>query len=158
MLPASSISAGMFGDLMLAVLCLAATADDLKRRKIGNRITMPAMLAGLAASTLASGWTGMLHSAIGLCLPLLLLPLWINGWMGAGDVKLMMATGSLLGAADGARMMAGVLLLEALCGMPLLLGRRLKGIREPLRLPMAPFATAVVAAVRLWPELFRFMG
>ena len=83
--------------LMLLMLAVA-TATDFRTCRIPNLISLGGLLAALVlaatghgAVTLAPALTGM---AIGF---LLLLPLYVKGAMGAGDVKLMAAVGAFLG-------------------------------------------------------------
>jgi prepilin peptidase CpaA len=79
------------------VLVAVATRADVRRRKIPNAITAPAVLLALAAHAAAGGAEGVRVSLAGMLLAGgLLLPGWLLGWMGAGDVKLMAAVGAWL--------------------------------------------------------------
>lgn len=95
--------------LLLAVLLLAATWNDLRRRRIPNTL----VFAGAACALLlqialpqGNGFASMLPGAIGLQAALkgmgiallLLLPVYAMGALGAGDVKLMAMVGAFLGA------------------------------------------------------------
>jgi prepilin peptidase CpaA len=71
---------------------------DLRTRRVPNLITMPLAVLGLAAA--ASGLSGLTMSAalLGLLLGLtLMLPGYVFGATGAGDVKLLAAAGAWLG-------------------------------------------------------------
>ena len=71
---------------------------DLRTRRVPNLITMPLAVLGLAAA--ASGISGLTMSAslLGLLLGLtLMLPGYVFGATGAGDVKLLAAAGAWLG-------------------------------------------------------------
>ncbi|AKJ67461.1 hypothetical protein PATSB16_11590 [Pandoraea thiooxydans] len=88
--------------LLLAILCIPALCTDLLARRVPNTLLAAIMLlqAGWLAWQLIQG--GSWHSAsvhlLGLGLGLLaLLPFWVIGWMGAGDVKLFAVIGFLLG-------------------------------------------------------------
>ena len=85
-------------DYFLIFLLVLAVYYDLTRRKIPNRITMPAILIGITWSTVNSGLSGFLFSIFGFLfgLTVFLIP-YMSGGMGAGDVKLMAAIGALKG-------------------------------------------------------------
>lgn len=75
-----------------------ALACDLYRRRIPNVLTVSAALLGVVFHGLAGGAMGIVMALGGLAVGLvLLLPGYLLGSTGAGDVKLMAAAGSLLG-------------------------------------------------------------
>jgi len=83
----------------LAIL-LAAWAGwfDWRWRRIPNWLTVPGIVGGLAANTLAWGWHGTRVALEGAGLALaLLLPFVLLRGLGAGDWKLMGALGAWLG-------------------------------------------------------------
>lgn len=93
----------MFGTasigMSVAVISLTAGAAilDVRTRRIPNLLTGPALLAGLLAHLVVAGPTGLRDSMYGaLVAGGLLLPGWLLGWTGAGDVKLMAAVGAWL--------------------------------------------------------------
>ena len=77
---------------------LVAVYTDCRWRTIKNVVTFPAIALGLLLHTLGNGWAGLLFAATGLLvgIGLMMIP-FLYGQMGAGDVKLMAALGSLLG-------------------------------------------------------------
>lgn len=83
---------------LTAVLLLAATATDLRSRRIPNRLTIPAAALGLALQAGLYGWPGLQRAAFGCALgfALLLVPC-LLGWIGGGDVKLLAAVGAAQG-------------------------------------------------------------
>lgn len=90
------------GDLVLDALVLgvvaAAAVTDLRAQRIPNWLTLPAALVGLALRAAFLGGDGLLAGlggwAVGCAL---LLPLFLLGWLGAGDVKLLAAIGAIGG-------------------------------------------------------------
>ncbi|MCL7713515.1 prepilin peptidase [Stenotrophomonas mori] len=85
---------------LAAVLGAYTVYTDLYARRVSNRGLLAAVLGGVAASLLLPAIStppGM--AATGLLLGLAaLLPFYVLGWMGAGDVKLFAVLGLLLGA------------------------------------------------------------
>lgn len=71
---------------------------DLKRNRLPNALTVCTALLGLCGRGWLEGWPGMLDAAAGFALAaVMFVPLWIARWMGAGDVKMLMAIGIILG-------------------------------------------------------------
>ncbi|MBW2722957.1 MAG: prepilin peptidase [Deltaproteobacteria bacterium] len=89
-LPAYWFAAGF---LVLAV------QQDILRRKIPNWLVGPGILLALAYNTFQFGSTGLIASLIGCFLPfVMLIALYAGRSMGAGDIKALMALGTLWGA------------------------------------------------------------
>ena len=89
------------GQLLLAVLAIAAAGFDLRRRRIPNWLNAAGALSGLLWNGWAHGWPGVLHASFGLAVGLgLYLPLWLLHARGAGDVKLFAAAGAIAGPAN----------------------------------------------------------
>lgn len=84
---------------LTAIACLAGAVVDVRKRRIPNRITFPAMLVLLAVHGLCSGLPGLRESGLGLTggFLVMLVP-YLFGVLGAGDVKLMAAVGAGLGS------------------------------------------------------------
>jgi prepilin peptidase CpaA len=71
---------------------------DLRSGRIPNRVTGPAMAAGLTMHWIASGRHGLTDSALaGLIAGAIFLIFFFAGGMGGGDVKLMAAVGCISG-------------------------------------------------------------
>lgn len=84
--------------VILAILLVAALYTDLKSGKIYNTLTIPCLIFGIAINAAHSGVNGLIQSLAGAILILalaLLSPL--QGGLGGGDIKLMMAIGALMG-------------------------------------------------------------
>jgi prepilin peptidase CpaA len=91
--------------LLLAAMVLTAGYFDLRYRRIPNWLTLPGFLVGLALNAFLSFRPGqgllLRNAALGLALAMLVyFPLYLLRGMGAGDVKLMAAIGSLVGWRD----------------------------------------------------------
>lgn len=83
--------------ILLSLLTIAALVD-IQQQKIPNMLTIPAMFFGIISHSYMIGINGLLFSTGGLILGIILLVLfYISGMMGAGDVKLMGAVGSIIG-------------------------------------------------------------
>lgn len=77
---------------------LVAVTTDLRGLRIPNILTLPLLLCGIAYHTFAEGGPGTLASGSGLFAGfIVLLPLYVIGAMGAGDLKLSAALGAWLG-------------------------------------------------------------
>jgi prepilin peptidase CpaA len=91
-----NMSPFLFSFLMSALI--ASAVVDLRFAKIPNWITFPTMATGIVCHSVVNGLDGLFYSlgglALGVCL--LLFP-YMMGKMGAGDTKLMGATGSIIG-------------------------------------------------------------
>lgn len=87
-----------FPILYLAIILPVAAIRDVLSRKIPNWLTFSTMITGIIYHSCTNGWKGFLVSAAGVVVGMgLLITLYLLGGMGAGDVKLMGAVGSLLG-------------------------------------------------------------
>lgn len=83
--------------VLFAVLAIACTTD-MRARRIPNALTFPTVLLGVVLNGVLFGLDGVRESAAGTGVGLvMLLPLFVLRWMGAGDVKLMAAIGALMG-------------------------------------------------------------
>lgn len=86
--------------VILFGLLAYAAVSDVRSRRISNRLTLSGTAFGLLYSIFVPFWLG--HGflwSLGACLAalVLLFPLWMMRVLGAGDVKLMAMTGSLVG-------------------------------------------------------------
>lgn len=87
--------------LVLAALVLSlvlAFITDIRSHKIPNWLTYPTIFLAILCYSTVNGLQGLVFSAEGLGFGLaVLMPIYIIGGMGAGDVKLMGAVGAALG-------------------------------------------------------------
>jgi prepilin peptidase CpaA len=85
-------------NLVLMGVLAYASRCDLRTRRIPNVLTFPTLAVGLALNSLLFGFDGLRESAQGAGVGVaILFPLFVLRWMGAGDVKLLMAVGALKG-------------------------------------------------------------
>lgn len=101
-------------EVVLLVVVLAAAVYDVRYRRIPNWISVGGVALGLALNTfLYSGVPGLLFALKGLGLGFgLYLLLYMIHAMGAGDVKLMAAVGSIVGWGDW----FGIFVITAILG------------------------------------------
>jgi prepilin peptidase CpaA len=87
------------GVWMLATIpAVIAGWTDWRTRRIPNWLTVPALVLGIAANSLALGWYGAKEALLGAGLGLgLLLPFVLIRSLGGGDWKLVGALGAFLG-------------------------------------------------------------
>lgn len=85
--------------LAAALLLTASMLQDIKATRIRNSLTLPFCAAGILLNIIISGTGGLLMSAAGFIIPLIaLFFLYVLGMLGAGDIKLFSALGSIMGA------------------------------------------------------------
>jgi prepilin peptidase CpaA len=100
----------MVGALAVAVI---GAVTDVAGRRIPNRLTYPAMLAGIAGHSVYEGWHGLWSAlAGGLIGGGLFLIFFLLHAMGAGDVKLITAVGCLAGSTHALQ----IVLFSAMAG------------------------------------------
>lgn len=108
----------------------AALLTDIRRMRIPNWITLPALLAGLSLHLIIEGWNGLLLSLGGGGAGfLLLLIMYFIGAVGAGDVKLFAGIGAWTGALFTLQVIVYSVVLGAAIGWIILLFRRETGRR-----------------------------
>ena len=84
--------------LVLVPMAVLITYMDIRYRRIPNKLVLITLIGGLGVNTVARGPSGLLASLGGLGLAFgLMLFLHAFGTMGAADVKLFAAIGSVLG-------------------------------------------------------------
>ncbi len=75
----------------------AASFTDLKTRKIPNKLTFSAMLAGMVFNLVLFGFKGLAGSFLGILMGFAAFLFFAIGALKAGDVKLYMAIGAFTG-------------------------------------------------------------
>lgn len=84
--------------LVLPVLFAIAIYGEVKARRIPNYLTLGACVFALGVSLIEGGFGGLVNSITGLAIGGgVFLPFCLLGLIGGGDMKLMAATGALVG-------------------------------------------------------------
>jgi prepilin peptidase CpaA len=107
------------------LLALAAGYTDWRSRRIPNWLTVSGLLVGVAANTIAGGWSGLKISLLGAGLGLLvLLPFVFLRSLGAGDWKLAGALGAFFGPAVLIDLLMGSIFVAGLMAVFLVIYKR----------------------------------
>jgi prepilin peptidase CpaA len=110
--------------VVLALVVIVAAVYDVRFRRIPNWLVLSALVLGIGLNTFLFEWSGLRFSLKGLGLGLVVyFPLYLLRGMGAGDVKLMAAIGSIVGAANWFGIFLITALLGGLLAIILLVGR-----------------------------------
>ncbi len=146
---------------LITVLILVACYTDLTIQKIKNWLTFPMMAGGSVLSfwLLDAWWAG----AAGVLAAMLVCYFpWRTGVIKAGDVKMLMAAGALLGARPAMLAMVWMLVIGVPTGLAVLwwkgrLGNLKKvAAREEVEVTVvahAPVVGAGILVAMLWPDL-----
>lgn len=142
--------AGLWGFLYLGILAMAALID-WDTRVIYDRFHIGIVLLGLAALWLfpEHGLADRLIGAAAVSVPMFVLALAVSGAFGGGDIKLMAASGFLLGwRAVVFAMFVGLLLGGAYCIGMLAAGR----VSRKEQIAFGPFLALGLAASLFWGD------
>jgi len=126
---------------VLAVLVAIAAFTDLRARRIPNWLAMAGICLGLCLNWFLYGNPGLKNAGLGFGVALIVyLPLFLIRGIGAGDVKLMAAIGSLAGPGNWLRIFIATALLGGLVAIAFILhrgavGRALNNIGQILTSP-----------------------
>lgn len=138
--------------IISSLVVALATATDLYGRRIPNRLTLPAAVAGLALHTGADGGLGLGSSLAGLLVgSASFLPFYLRGGLGAGDLKLLGAVGALLGLRQTYHALIAIALFGGAWALLWGLWRRYQRL-APAPLPYAP-AIALGTLFSFWRTL-----
>ncbi len=123
--------------IVLCALLAISVFTDLTTNRIPNAITLPAIVFALTWQGLLAGWGGLIGAGAGFGIGVAaFLPMYLLGGMGAGDVKLMAASGSLLGPVGAVVAVGVTLIVGGFIGVLVLLKNR--GLGEHFMLWMPP--------------------
>jgi prepilin peptidase CpaA len=99
--------------IVLVLLAVIAAVFDIRYRRIPNWLVLTGLVLGLGLNAFLFEWAGLKTSLLGIGLAFLIyFPLYLLRGMGAGDVKLMAAVGSIVGWANW----FGIFFLTAVVG------------------------------------------
>ena len=134
------------------VLAAAAAIVDVRERRIPNWLTYSGIILGLVLRGVLIGWKGLGTALAGCTLAGgIFLLFYVVRAMGAGDVKLVAALGSLLGPSDAVVM----LLATAICGGVMAIAYAI--YRQRMRATLFNVGAALqfhtVSGLRAHPEL-----
>jgi prepilin peptidase CpaA len=144
----------MSAQVWIAILVgVAATADDLARRRIANWIPASALAGGLGWQVGQHGWWGWLYALGGTAAGFsVFLIFYLLGGMGGGDIKLLAGFGALLGAGrvlEAALWTAGIGGLLALTVLAFRWLRKSVGVPHKSTSDSIPYAPAITLGVWL---------
>jgi prepilin peptidase CpaA len=109
-------------------IAVAAAWYDLRVRRIPNWVNLSGVVLGLGLNTYFEGSAGALTAGGGLLVALCIyVPLYALKGMGAGDVKLMAAIGSVAGPENWFNIFIATALLGGLAALALVVLRRRTG-------------------------------
>lgn len=115
----------MIKNVIVLALIVLSLISDIKTYKIKNKIVFPFMLLGITSNLVHDGWEGLKLSLIGLFVPILILfILYILRMLGAGDIKLFGAIGSIMGLRFAIKSMAFSFISGGVIGIILILCRK----------------------------------
>lgn len=128
---------------MLAVALAVSVVTDLRRGKILNAVTLPALGAILLLDVFVGGMPHVINSLTGAaaCGGLFLLAA-LPGWMGMGDVKLMAVVGAALGWPFSLVALLAISIAGGLQAVAWLLAAKASGREKP---KYVPYAVAIAA-------------
>lgn len=114
------------GVWMLATIpALVAGWTDWHSRRIPNSLTVPTLIAGIVANSVAAGWMGAKESLLGAALGLgILLPFVLIRSLGAGDWKLVGALGAFLGPSRLITVLMWTILVAGLMAVVLIIWKK----------------------------------
>jgi prepilin peptidase CpaA len=111
--------------LLLIVIAVLSGIFDFREHRIPNWITLPGLILGLVANTVLAYRTGWRFALAGMMAAMLVyLPLYLIRGMGAGDVKLMVAIGAIVGPLNWAILFLSTAIVGGVAALALIVLRR----------------------------------
>ncbi len=138
----------------VAVFVLTAAYTDLSARRIPNWLTVSSLALALLFHTITGGWAGLGFSVGGFATGFsILLVLWLIGGGGGGDVKLMGALGSWMGAKGILYVFLSSSVFAAGAAVVIIISRVASGALAGRLVPVAANQTAVRRANQNVPDM-----
>jgi prepilin peptidase CpaA len=137
---------------LATAVAVTAAISDVRERRIPNRLTYPAIVAGIVLQGALNGWHGLLLSlGGGLLFGGLFLIFHLVRAMGAGDVKLAAALGCIIGPTGSWQVMFATAVAGGALAILVMIftGRVLKTLRSTL----AVVSFHAVHGLRTHPEV-----
>jgi prepilin peptidase CpaA len=101
--------------LLFTPLAVGIIYMDIRYRRIPNKLVLATLISGITVNVLFRGWAGLISSLEGMAVAFgVMFVLHAFGTMGAGDVKLFAAVGSLVGISSILQTLMIVTLIGAL--------------------------------------------
>jgi prepilin peptidase CpaA len=120
--------------LLFIPLAIAIIYMDVRYRRIPNKLVLVTLIAGISLNLIFRGWHGLASSLEGMTVGFLMMfILHAIGTMGAGDVKLFAAVGSIVGIASVMQTLLTVALIGGVLAVAMMIysrrvGRTMRGV------------------------------
>jgi prepilin peptidase CpaA len=122
--------------LLFIPLAVAIIYQDVRYRRIPNKLVFATLMAGISLNLVFRGWHGLGSSVEGMVVAFVVMfMLHLVGTMGAGDVKLFAAVGSIVGISSVLQTLMVVALMGGLLALGKMIyarrvGRTLMGVAQ----------------------------
>jgi len=122
--------------LLFIPLAVAIIYQDVRYRRIPNKLVFATLMAGISLNLVFRGWHGLGSSLEGMMVAFVVMfILHLVGTMGAGDVKLFAAVGSMVGVSSVLQTLMVVVLMGGLLALGKMIyarrvGRTLMGVAQ----------------------------
>ena len=142
----------------VALACLVAAAiADIRAYEIPDGLSITLLVTAIGFGALTPGFHWLSHLAAVVLMFAIGLLLFARGWMGGGDVKLLVAIAGWTGLAGLVGQLTGVALAGGVLALIIIIARRTLAGRPPESLPKLfqrdaplPYAVAIAAGTSWW--------
>jgi len=149
----------LLGAAYLAVFSIPLVVIDLRERRLPNKITLPGIAVTLLGLVFAGDWL-RLGVAVGLASLVFLVGTFVSvrGWLGMGDVKLLVSITLLLGWYGPIQLLVGLSGAFVFAGAVVLVRMFLKKITASSTIALGPYLLAgfwVSVTLPVWSSIAR---